>query len=286
MTSLAFGLVFASAVMHASWNLLAKRVGGGMAVVWLFSTLSALIYLPLAVAIVVVQHPVFGGRELLFLSGTVVLHIAYYFLLQRGYRAGDLSLVYPLARGTGPLLAVFGAILLLSERPSLGSFAGALLVSAGIFILIGNPLALRHHIERTAILYGLTCGLIIAAYTLWDKQAVSVVLISPVILSWFGSAAQAVILVPAALRERAKTRAAWRTHWRSVVGIAILDSLSYILFLIALSFSAVSLLAPLRQISILIGAFMGARLLSEAASRRRLIAAVVMLGGLIALTFG
>jgi drug/metabolite transporter (DMT)-like permease len=94
------------------------------------------------------------------------------------------------------------------------------------------------------------------------------------------------LLLPVALRHREGVRRAWSTHRREVIGIGILDSLSYILFLIALSFSAVSLLAPLRQTSILIGAFMGVRLLSEDASRRRLIAAGVMMLGLAALALG
>ncbi|MBL8130404.1 MAG: EamA family transporter [Anaerolineae bacterium] len=286
MTVLAFALVGTSAVMHATWNLLAKRVGGGMAAIWLYSTLATVIYLPFAVAILVTQQPTLGLRELLFLGGSILLHIAYYFLLQRGYKAGDLSLVYPLARGTGPMLSVIGAILLLKETPALGALAGAALVSAGVFILLGSPTALRQGDNRAAIAYGLLCGLSIAAYTLWDKQAVSALLIPPLFLTWAGNLAQAVVLAPAAYRERATLRAAWRDHRRAILGISTLDSLSYILFLIALSVGSVSLLAPLRQTSILIGTFMGVRLLSEDASRRRLIAAVVMLSGLVALALG
>ncbi len=286
MTGLVFGLVLASAGMHAVWNLLAKQVGGGMAVVWLFSTIATLIYLPVALVIIVVQHPPMGIPQLVFLAGTCGLHIVYYFTLQRGYRAGDLSLVYPLARGTGPALAVVGAILLLGERPSVGAFIGAMGVSAGVFLLMGNPLTLRSHENRGAILYGLVCGLSIAAYTLWDKQAVSALLIPPVILTWAGNAVQAAALAPAAYRYRDAARTAWNEHRLAVIGIGVLDSLSYILFLIALSFGSVTLLAPLRQVSILIGAFFGVRLLSEAASRRRLIAAGVMLLGVAALTLG
>jgi drug/metabolite transporter (DMT)-like permease len=286
MTGLAFGLVLTSAVMHASWNFLAKTVGGGMAAVWLYSTIATVIYLPLAVAVLIVQQPTLGARELLFLGGTCLLHIAYYFLLQRGYHSGDLSLVYPLARGTGPALSVVGAILLLGERPSAGAFGGALLVSVGVFILMGNPFTLRGRDNGAAVIYGLLCGLSIAAYTLWDKQAVTAFLIPPVILTWAGNAVQAVVLAPNAARYRETVRAAWNDHRRAVIGVGILDSLSYILFLIALSFGTVSLLSPLRQTSILIGAFMGVRLLSEDASRRRLVAAGVMLVGLIALALG
>jgi drug/metabolite transporter (DMT)-like permease len=286
MTGLAVGLVLISAVMHATWNFLAKQVGGGMAVVWLFSTIATVIYLPLVLAVLIIQQPTFGTPEMLFLSGTILLHLAYYFLLQRGYRSGDLSLVYPLARGIGPVLSVIGAILLLNERPSPGVFAGAMLVSVGVFILMGNLLTLRARGSGAAIGYGLLCGLSVAAYTLWDKQAVSALLIPPIFLTWVGNASQAVVLVPAATRRWETVRAAWKEHRRAVIGIGILDSLSYILFLIALSFGTVSLLAPVRQTSILIGALMGVRLLSEDTSSRRLIAAGVILAGLITLTLG
>jgi drug/metabolite transporter (DMT)-like permease len=286
MNGLAFGLVLVSAFMHASWNLLAKRAGGGMAMVWLFSTVAALIYLPVAGAIFIIQQPTMGAPQMVYIAGSVALHIAYYFLLQRGYDSGDLSLVYPLARGTGPMLSILGAVILLGERPSPFVIVGALCVTAGVLILTGNPLALRGHVAATAITYGLLCGLSIAAYTLWDKEAVSTYAIPAVIFTWAGSAAQAILLAPVAYRYRDRVAIAWKNHRREVFGIGILDSLSYILFLIALSLGTVSNLAPVRQTSILIGAFLGARLLSEEASRRRIIAAGVMLVGLVALAFG
>jgi drug/metabolite transporter (DMT)-like permease len=286
MTGLAFVLVLTSAFMHASWNFLAKRAGGGMAMVWLFSTVSAIIYLPVAAAVFIIQRPILEAPHLLFIAGSVVLHIAYYFLLQRGYSTGDLSLVYPLARGTGPMLSILGAVILFSERPSSAVLVGAVFVTVGVLILTGNPLALRSKAAAPAVVYGLLCGLSIAAYTLWDKEAVSGLLIPPVIFTWAGNAAQAFLLAPNAYRYRDQVRLAWTNHRREVFGIGILDSLSYILFLIALSVGTVSNLAPVRQTSILIGAFMGARLLSEDASRRRLIAAGVMLAGLVALAFG
>jgi drug/metabolite transporter (DMT)-like permease len=221
-----------------------------------------------------------------FIAGSIVLHIAYYFLLQRGYYNGDLSLVYPLARGTGPMLSVVGAILLLGERPSIVALIGAVFVMAGVLILTGNPLAIRGQAAAPAIIYGLLCGLSIAAYTLWDKEAVGPLMIPPVIFTWAGSAAQAILLAPVAYRWREEVRHAWKNHRLEVFGIGILDSLGYMLFLIALSLGTVSNLAPVRQTSILIGAFMGARLLSEEGSRRRLVAAGVMLLGLAALAFG
>ncbi len=120
MTLFALVLVLVAAVFHATWNLLAKRVGDGGAVfVWLFGLCSLVLYAPLAVVVVLVSAPHLGPVEYLFMFGSGVLHLGYFVLLQRGYAVGDLSLVYPLARGTGPLLATAAAIVLFGERPSL-----------------------------------------------------------------------------------------------------------------------------------------------------------------------
>src|SRR3954447_23115557 len=98
-------LVVLAALAHAAWNVLAKTAAGGATFVWLFSALAAAIWLPVAAVALVVDggEPV-GLEGIGFMAGSGALHALYFVLLQRGYRDGDLSLVYPLARGTGPLL--------------------------------------------------------------------------------------------------------------------------------------------------------------------------------------
>lgn len=102
---------------------------------WLFASLSALLYAPLALAVLLIERPQVGLTELLFMFGSGVLHLGYFLLLQRGYGVGDLSVVYPLARGTGPLLATMAAIALFGERPSVVALCGMLLLVAGVFAL-------------------------------------------------------------------------------------------------------------------------------------------------------
>jgi drug/metabolite transporter (DMT)-like permease len=283
---LAFGLVLTSAGLHAVWNFLAKRASGDTTFVWVFSAVATVIYLPLALIILLTQQPHIGLPELVALGVTCLLHVVYYMLLNRGYRAGDLSLVYPIARGAGPMLSVLGAVLLLGERPSLLAVAGMLLIVVGVMVVTGNPSQARRAGAAPAIIYGLLVAVAIAAYTLWDKQVVSFYLIPPLILTWTSTAVRTIVLAPHALRHWRQVRQDWQTFKREAIGIAVLDSLSYILFLIALSFSQVSHLAPLRQTSILIGAFLGARLLAEDAGRRRVLAAVIMMVGVIALALG
>lgn len=291
MTGLALALVLAAAFVHATWNLLAKRAGGGAAFIWLFGSLSALIYAPAVAVVIAVQRPRLGPVELSFLGGSTLLHLAYFLALQRGYRAGDLSVVYPLARGTGPMLSTAAAIAIFGERPTPLALAGTLLVVTSVFVLAGSrsrPTGGKGAAAGTqwAVAYGLLTGTLIAAYTLWDKHAVSALMIPPIVLDWASSVGRMLVLAPLALRRWDEVCAEWRTHRLEAIGVAVLTPLSYILVLTALVFTPVSYVAPAREISILIGAAMGTRLLGEGDAPQRLAAAGAMVLGVVALAVG
>ncbi len=283
MTAAAFALVVAAAVIHAAWNLVAKRAGGGVVFVWLFATAGSLLYAPLAAAVAAWQRPHIGAAQLMFVAGTAALHLAYFLLLQRGYRLGDLSLVYPLARGTGPILATAAAVAFLGERPGPVGLAGAGLIGGGIMLLATGRAGWRRPNAGRAALYALLTGVFIAAYTLWDKRAVTAAAIPPVLLDWGGNVGRVALLAPAALARRATMADVWRQHRREILLVAALSPLSYILVLSAMTFTAVSYVAPAREISILIGVLMGAHLLKEGDTGRRVAAAGAMAAGLIAL---
>ncbi|MDQ4128552.1 MAG: EamA family transporter, partial [Actinomycetota bacterium] len=235
MTLFAFALVLAAAVFHATWNLLAKRVGAGGAVfVWLFGAASVLIYAPLALGSILLQEPHLGPAQLVFMFGSGALHLGYFVVLQRGYAVGDLSLVYPLARGTGPLLATVGAVVLLGERPGVVAISGILLITVGVFLLTREPGGFRGPGLGQGVVYGLMTGGFIAAYTLWDKHAVSALLIPPLLQSWATTVFTVALLSPLAVRRRKEVLSLWLARKREVLGIAILSPLSYILVLTAL----------------------------------------------------
>ena len=286
MSLLALALILLAAFIHATWNLLVKRVGGGPEFIWLFATVASLIYAPVIAAVIIIQRPHFGPIEILFIVGSGIIHIGYFLILQQGYRVGDLSLVYPLARGTGPTLATIGAIIILGERPSLLGLIGAAVVILSVFIFTGGPDALRQSGNRPAIFYGLTTGVFIATYTLWDKHAVSTLMISPVIQDLGSSVTRAIFLAPLAARRPNVVRALWTKYRRETLGVAILSPAAYMLVLFAMSFTPVSYVAPAREVSILIGTLMGARILSEGEGKRRLIAAGMMVAGIAALALG
>jgi TfoX/Sxy family transcriptional regulator of competence genes/drug/metabolite transporter (DMT)-like permease len=259
VTAWALTLILAAAFIHASWNFLAKRASGHATFTWLFAVLSALFYAPVAAALILFYGASIGRVEIGFMAGSAALHTAYFVLLNQGYRSGDLSLVYPLARGTGPLLSSMAAILFLGERPSFVGLVGALLIIGGVVVLTSNPEQLRRAGARMAVQYALVTGAFIAAYTLWDKQAVSRFAMSPILLDWGANLGRALLLTPFALSHWHETRVEWQTHRREAAGVALLAPLSYILVLTALAFTPVTYVAPAREISILIGSDGGGR---------------------------
>ena len=284
MTSLALGLVLLSAVIHATWNLLTKRAIADTPFLWLVYVVGAIVYAPLAIGILLLAKPALGPIALVFVAVAVVLQTVYFTTLSAGYRAGDLSLVYPLARATGPLLATLGAITLFGERPTAVALAGAVAILAGALVLTGDPRALGA--DRRAVGFAVATGVVIALYTLWDKTAVSLLLIPPLLYDWSTVVGQAIVVAPSALRDGARLRETWVRRRGAVIAVGILSRLSYILVLTALVVSPVSYVAPAREIGILFGALMGARLLAEGHPLRRGMGAAAMVAGIVALAVG
>lgn len=286
MNSLALVLVLLSALCHASWNYLLKRISGGPAFLWLVALLSSLIYAPIALGAYLYYQPQISWLGFAFIGGSSLIHTAYFLLLAKGYQHGDLSLVYPLARGTGPLITIVAAVLILHERPSWLGFAGALMIALGVFLLTGNPRKLRQSGSGNAVFFALLTGASIAMYTTCDKYAVATLLIPPLVFDWGANMCRIGMLLPMALKDSVSIQSAWKHHRREAIGVAVLSPLSYILVLTAMVFTPVSYIAPAREISILFAALMGSHFLAEANSVRRVIAACVMVVGFIALAIG
>ena len=285
MPLLVLGLVLASAVVHATWNLWTKQLGPGVRQVpllWLLTAISSVCYAPFAWATIARTHWTPSPVALALIAGSGLIHVGYFFLLLRGYRSGDLSLVYPLARGTGPLLATAGAVALFGERPTPLSVAGVLLVVAGVAVMTGRGPSEQAKLGP-AIRYGLATGVSIAIYTLWDGWGVKRAGVPPLVFYWAGEVVRVLTLSPLAARQRPETATLWRTQRARVIGIALLSPASYILILIALKQGDVGHIAPAREVSILIGAWLGGRVLGEGDRRRRLDASAAFAAGVIAL---
>ena len=289
MTGFAVLLVLVAAVLHALWNLAAKRAGGGMPFIFLAGILINLLYLPVLLVYGWWWKPGVHASMLAPILVSSGLKTGYAIFLQRSYRTGEFSLVYPLARGTGPLLATVAAVLFLGERPTWLGAAGGLVIIVSIFFLTGGDRWWRRSAtsERRssgpAIRNGLVTGAFIASYTVWDRYGVSSLSIPPIIFDAGTAFAMTVLLAPFAWRVRAEVVQEWRVHRREALTMAILSPIGYVLVLTAMTFTPVSYVAPAREFSILIGAFLGARLLREQETPRRLWAALGMVAGLIAL---
>ena len=288
MTWLALALVLFSAFVHASWNYLLKKSGGGSGLITAASALSLVVYAPIVAAVAWTQSFALQPVHFALMFGSGMIHTAYFLLLDRAYRSGgDLSIVYPLARATGPLLTIAVAVLALGERPGSTALLGAVLIGISALILAGNPFASRRAGARRAVGFALLTGCMIATYTVWDKASVATWLIPPLLYDWGCNAFRVCVLLPFT-RHRAPGSIvrAWREKRGTVVAIALLSPLSYILVLTAMVFTPVSLVAPAREVSILFAALMGAHLLREGDIARRVVAALGMVLGIAGLAVG
>jgi drug/metabolite transporter (DMT)-like permease len=328
-------LIFVAAIAHASWNLFSKQasVSGAASFVWLMSATATVAYLPVVAVSVIASPPHLSALAWVFMAGTGLLQVGYFLFLQTSYRLGDLSLIYPIGRGTGALLAALAGIILLGERPGPAGIAGILLIVGGLVILgipaSGGPglatdaprtvaaatgafptntaavttstaitstaatstgattdTAAAAAVTAKAIMFALITGLFIATYTLWDKYAVSTLNVPPLVQGYASLPVMALIIAPFALRDRGRTARVWVTYRRQVLGAAVLSPLAYILVLIALSFTAVSAVAPAREVSVLLGVLLGRRLLGEGSLARRLTAAATIAAGIICIAVG
>ena len=286
MTPLTLALVLASAILHASWNLWTKQLGPAVRsapLLWLLTAISSVLCAPLAWWILARGGWRPDAVSLGFIAASGVIHVVYFVLLLRGYRVGDLSLVYPVARGTGPLLASLGAVTLMGEHATPLSVGGVLLIVAGVVILTWRPDAAAQAKLAPGLRYGLAIGVLIATYTLWDGWSVQRLGVPPLVYYWGGEVMRVLLFTPAALADRAGVARLWREQRRRVVAIAVLSPLGYILILLALRTGAVSHIAPAREVSILIGAYLGGRVLGEGDRTRRLVASGAFAAGVVAL---
>ncbi len=288
MSALALGLVLIAAACHAGWNLALKRArGGGLA---FFTVLGLFEILVWAGPVLWLLPPI---REippvwLVAMLGSAVVHVAYFWLLQRAYKTADLSIAYPLARATGPLLSVIAAIVILGESPSALALAGALLIITGsAWIGLSGAADLKLGARQLqGIGFALLCGTMIAIYTVWDQQSVTRLGI-PVMLFYWGSIVMRVVVTsPALWIDRTEIRQWLRADLRLMLVVAILSPAAYMLVLHAMTLAPLSLVAPAREISILLGVIAGAKLLQEGKMWTRLSAAALMALGIALLSQG
>ncbi|MEJ5029652.1 DMT family transporter [Comamonas sp. MYb69] len=296
MTLHAFTLIIAAGIIHAFWNIVAKKAGGDARFSLFTSVLNALVWLPVGWWVGKDVVPQWGLTEWAFVSASALLHIFYFVTLLRGYRVADLTVVYPLARGSGPLLSSMVAVLFLGEHLSSLGAVGIAAVVAGVFLIAGGPAMLRAATrpgpgearDRTikGLYYGLLTGLFIAAYTVVDSYAVKVMLLSPILLDYMGNLVRVVMLAPLGMMNWAETRRLWLQQWRFALVVAIFSPMAYVLVLYAVQTAPISHVAPAREVSMLFAALIGGKLLGEGDRLLRIAGALLIGVGVVALGLG
>lgn len=287
MSTGVLGLVLAAALCHALWNIAAKRVDGdGYTFVWCYVAGSTVLWLPIGVVLLLRSPDPWSWWLLAAPAISAVLHIAYSLTLQTGYARADLSIVYPVARGTGPLLTMIVALCALGERPGWTAVAGAAVVLGGVVIVAADRRAAVHRDRAIAGLkYGGLTGVAIASYTLWDDHSMTALALSPVPYFALNTAWEALLMAPR-LRQHASIRHTLQEHWREVSIVAVLSPLAYVLVLQAMRSTPVALVAPARESSIVVGALLAWWLFKEPNPLRRVLGAAVVLIGVALIVHG
>ncbi|GAA1684254.1 EamA family transporter [Microcella alkalica] len=292
-------LIAGGALAHAAWNIALKAsTAGGIRFVALTVVLATALLAPVgapALLPVLVEHPSVAG--LLLASGA--LHCGYFLLLQRSYAVADVSVVYPLARGTGPFLSVVAAVVLLGERPASVALLGGGVVVAGV-VVIGLAGArpssapstsdaatdARRRRRRLGIVLGAGVGILIAGYTVLDAVAVTAAGLSPVGYFWGSLVVQLMILAPLLIANPGETVATARRHPRAIAAVGILSPIAYVLVLAAYAHAPVAIVAPAREVSVVLIALAGWLLFREPHPVQRLIGSAVVVAGVALLASG
>ena len=284
MTALSLGLILLSALCHVTWNLLLKRSGNQEVFAWALLVAGSVMLAPLGV-VLFWYYPI-GMPGWWFVAATMALHVLYFFLLGRAYSRGDLSLVYPVARGIGPMFVPIMAVLILRESVALPAAVGIALIIVGIFIvswwgrlaeIVAKPSLL---LRGAGMGYAILTGLIITIYTLVDKQGVEHV--QPFLYMYFLVLGSGAGLAPYILRTYgfAPVLREWRENARPILVSGVLVFAAYGLVLTAFSLSRVSYVAPAREVGIVVSVLIGALLLKEPFGRGRLLGSTFIVVGL------
>jgi len=285
MTALSLGLVLASSVCHAAWNLLLKRAGNQEVFTWAMLVAGSVMMLPLGVVLFLL-YPMSQTGYWLVLT-TVVAHLLYFILLGRAYSKGDLSLVYPVARGIGPTLVPVLAVSILGENVAPPAALGISVIIAGIFLvswwgrfrqIIAHPSVL---FRDAGVGYALLTGLTITLYSLVDKQGVAHV--QPFLYLYLLTLGSAIGMTPYVLYRRglAELKLEWKSNSWSILAAGLLVFLAYGLVLTALSISRVSYVAPAREVGIVLGVLMGVFFLKEPFGKGRVLGSSAIVLGLV-----
>jgi drug/metabolite transporter (DMT)-like permease len=275
----ALAFVLAAALIHAGWNALAKRAHDPLVFLWSSVSLAGLCLAPLGAWVILAEGLRPDGAA--FVLATIIVHAVYFWVLGRAYASGDLSTVYPVARGLGVALVPILALVLLGERVSALGALGVVLVVAGIVAIyaLGASRSIDSvwgPLPRPPI-WSIATGLTIATYSIIDKAGVARV--HPVAYIALMGVGISVLLAPWVLIRRESLAREWRVNGRAIVLASSMNLTSYLLVLFAFRLAKVGYIVAARESSIVFSVLIGSLLMGEANFRPRLVGALVVLIG-------
>jgi len=269
-------LALCAAILHATWNLAIKQTGDRFLALWaqfIFAGSAALVAL---ITWSIIDSPPNIAWTWSIASG--VGHLPYVLLLARAYDKGDFSVTYPIARGAGALSSAILGVLILKDDLSPLSMSGIAVVIFGLWILTSNQ-------KIKSVLPALGVAATIGIYSVVDAYGARNSNSIAFALSVFVSGATSISMW--ALLTRAKQlRPFILSSWKTAAFGGAMSLISYSLVVYAFTLAPVGYVATLREASVLIAAFAGWRMLGEGDHRRRLIAAFVVVAGLVVLVAG
>ena len=244
-----------------------KRADDPEVFAWCLLAVSSVILAPVGVLLFSFNPVGFPGMW--FVLATIILHTFYFILLGRGYAQGDLSLVYPVARGIGPMLTPILAVLFINETIEPLAIVGIGSIIFGIYTVswwgnfhqvLRNPLFV---LGSGGMRYAVLTGFTITAYSIVDKEGVGY--IQPFLYMYFLTIGSAVFLIPYILSRKGAdaVKTEWRANSISITMSGLLVFAAYGLVLTAFSLSRVSYVAPAREVGIVVGVLMGMYVLKE-----------------------
>jgi drug/metabolite transporter (DMT)-like permease len=287
----AVALIIAAAFLHAGWNFLAKTSRDTIAFMWwamAFGTIGYSFYF--------LTGPVLYLAFASWLPFVVsaLAETGYYVTLVRGYSHGDLSLVYPISRGSAPIFAAVWGALLLGERLPWVGYLGILLMVVGAYVVSLNIDSFRMKFEFSTLvatlrnpsgIWAFACGVFISIYSVSDKVVVSAT--APLVYGWWVFAGNTLLWAPVAWRKfRVKASLhELRSNWSRLIAGTVMTVAAYAAVLVALSLTSASYVVAGRGLSIVIGALLGSLVLRERAGAVRITGAVLMVMGLGLIAF-
>lgn len=269
--------VLLGALLHAAWNTMIRGAGN--------RTLDTVLVVAGAGAIMILLLPFLplpAAASWPYVITSGAIHVAYFLLVAGAYRHGELSLVYPLMRGTAPALSALAAALLLAEIPAPAGWAGITLICGGVLLLAGDAWhKAKFHGHAALFAFG-TAGIVVV-YTLVDGIGVRLSGNAAAYTGWVFLLTALPLTMIFLARDRRATLAYAQQHWRRGLFGGACTLASYALALWAMTQAPIALVAALRETSVVFGTLLAATLLNEHISRIRWVAIVVVTGGAVAI---